>query len=73
MSIYDVNLPHMDADKIDERECPFDCDGCHRKFTLGELHAFALPFLNRGEQKGKIECPACGHKTRVHFAADTRQ
>lgn len=73
MSIYDKNLPEMKADQVDEREAPFDCDSCHRKFTLKEIHDFAAPHANRGEQQGKIKCPKCGYEMKVQFAADSIQ
>lgn len=74
MSIYDKKLPNIKFDGVnDKQEAPFDCDNCHRIFTLMEIHNFCMPFANRGEQKGVIRCPKCGYEIKVDFAVDSVQ
>lgn len=62
-----VALPSRDG------SLPFDCDMCHRLFLVQEIKAFAEPFLNRGQQWGKIICPRCGYKMEITFAVDSKQ
>lgn len=72
MSIYEERLPKVKAER-DDQELPFDCNHCHRLFTVGELKALVMPFANRGEQSGEIECPKCHGRTKVQFAGDSIQ
>lgn len=69
--IYKEDLPVVEPSS--SGDMPFDCDGCHRLFTVQELSEFAMPHLNRGQQWGVIKCPACGYGTKVTFAADSKQ
>ena len=72
-NIYEEPLPEVAFNGDPNQQMPFDCDQCHRKFTIRELTEFAKPFLNRGQQEGSLPCPSCGYQMRVAFAVDSVQ